>query len=317
MSNSSTLSTDTHAAGDDVVSTFFERVAGKTFLVTGPSENGIGGATVLALASGNPHTIILVGRSPLSLATMASKISQVNPAICVHMSIVDFASLQSVRHGAAALLNDTSIPRIHTVINNAAVAGAHGRTADEIEAHLHVNVVAPFLFTNLIMPKILKSGQGRVINVTDPVYTQARRDFAKYDSVPINFDPLLDGYALSKLGSVYLTLSLVKRFQYQGLKAFSAEPASLVLGTRIAIGKGITRSSETHTAQAPQQACTSILTAALDYSTPQGAYIIDCVPSRPAKVAQDVKKAEALWEICEKVVGQKFGQRTDWCIFGA
>lgn len=182
---------------------------------------------MLALATAKPHTIILVGRSPISLATVATKVSAIDASIRVHISLIDFTSLQTVRYGATMLLNDTRIRRIDAIINNAAVCSSeHGRTVDGLETHFQVNAVAPFLLTNLLMPKLVKSAEARVVNVTDSAYADAHRDFADYDSLPINFDPLVDGYAQSKLSNVYFTLSLGRRFRSDGLRAFSVDPGS-------------------------------------------------------------------------------------------
>jgi NAD(P)-dependent dehydrogenase (short-subunit alcohol dehydrogenase family) len=61
-----------------------------------------------------------------------------------------------------------------------------------------------------------------------------------------------------------------------------------------------------------EQGCSTALVAALDpgLAAPDnegnGIYLDDCQPLEPASFARDPKAAKKLWELSEKLVGQKF-----------
>lgn len=72
------------------------------------------------------------------------------------------------------VLSWDDVPTINILVNNAAVMNIPDRTLSEdgIEIQFATNHIGHFLFTCLIMPKLLKAGEGslkgatRVINVT-------------------------------------------------------------------------------------------------------------------------------------------------------
>lgn len=55
-----------------------------------------------------------------------------------------------------------------------------------------------------------------------------------------------------------------------------------------------------------QQGCSTTLVAALDPSINSGDYLEDCSPAQPEAHVKDKQKAEKLWILSEKLVGQKF-----------
>lgn len=55
-----------------------------------------------------------------------------------------------------------------------------------------------------------------------------------------------------------------------------------------------------------QQGCSTTLVAALDPSINSGDYLEDCNLAEPEAHVMDERKAEKLWVLSEKLVGQKF-----------
>lgn len=55
-----------------------------------------------------------------------------------------------------------------------------------------------------------------------------------------------------------------------------------------------------------EQGCSMTLVAALDPSILSGSYLEDCVVAEPEYYARDQEKAELLWAMTEKLVGQTF-----------
>ena len=104
---------------------------------------------------------------------------------------MDLSSQQSVRAGAAEILSWSDVPTINIVVNSAGVALIQERTLSEdgIELTFATNHIGHFLFTCLIMPKLIKAAQNsskgatRVVNVSSGSPT-----FAGIRWSDINFD---------------------------------------------------------------------------------------------------------------------------------
>ena len=119
----------------------------KTIVITRASD-GVGAAAARSLRSAG-HAVVVVGRSP-------AKTRQVAKELGSDHSVVDFARLTEVRHLAAEI--DKTYPRIDVLANNAGgVFDRQHRTVDGFESTLQINHLAPFLLTNLLLPKLLES----------------------------------------------------------------------------------------------------------------------------------------------------------------
>ena len=86
---------------------------------------------------------------------------------------MDLASQSSVRTVAARINDDNTIPPINIVVNNAGVMAIPDLTLSEdgIETTYATNHIGHFLFTNLILPKLIKAAQTpstptRIVNVS-------------------------------------------------------------------------------------------------------------------------------------------------------
>ena len=104
---------------------------------------------------------------------------------------IDLSRQASVRSAAAELLSWSDVPSVDIVINSAGVMLLPERTfaEDGIEMHFATNHVGHFLFTCLIMPKLIKAAQNapkgatRIVNVTSGSPTVAAMRWSD-----INFD---------------------------------------------------------------------------------------------------------------------------------
>jgi NAD(P)-dependent dehydrogenase (short-subunit alcohol dehydrogenase family) len=77
------------------------------------------------------------------------------------------ASLAAVRQAAETVKSWTEVPHIDVVVNNVGSMGTPFMlTADGFESQFGTNHLGHFLFTNLIMGKILASKPPRVLNIT-------------------------------------------------------------------------------------------------------------------------------------------------------
>ncbi|KAF5597448.1 double substrate-specificity short chain dehydrogenase reductase 2 [Fusarium subglutinans] len=174
MTSTTSTQSNGETEGLEVAQAFSAQVLGKVVLVTGVNRGGIGYSTAEALASQGPSHLIVTSRSRTKLQesvdAMKSLYAQVNYVILQF----DLSSQQSVRAAAAELLSRDDIPKIDLLINNAGVAFLPERllSPENIEMHFATNHIGHFLFTSLILPKLIKAaeespkGATRIINVS-------------------------------------------------------------------------------------------------------------------------------------------------------
>lgn len=86
---------------------------------------------------------------------------------------LDLASLSSVRKCAKEILDEEE--RIDLLINNAGVCGCpQGLTEDGYEIQLATNHLGHFLLTLLLLPRIIRSGPARIINVSSKIHERCK-----------------------------------------------------------------------------------------------------------------------------------------------
>ncbi|UKZ69824.1 uncharacterized protein TrAtP1_010829 [Trichoderma atroviride] len=159
-----------------VAAAFPSAIAGKTILITGVNIKGLGFATAQAFASQKAALLILAGRTPAKLQESADTLAREYPGTKFRILELDLSSQRGARAAAATLNGWTDLPAIDILVNNAGIMNIPTRQLNEdgIERHFATNHVGHFLFTNLIMGKLIaaaqKPGAGkgatRVINVS-------------------------------------------------------------------------------------------------------------------------------------------------------
>ena len=158
---------DQTTKGSVLIKDFAENIKGKVILVTGCSPGGIGALYVTAIAPASPAVIILAGRTTESIAPTEKAVQEANPAVKTKLLAVDLASFKSVRRAAEEVNSWEDVPHIDLLVNNAGImACPYGVTEDGFEKQFGTNHLGHFLFTNLIMDKILKSKTPRVVSVS-------------------------------------------------------------------------------------------------------------------------------------------------------
>ncbi|KAF4826205.1 Short-chain dehydrogenase TIC 32 [Colletotrichum tropicale] len=158
--------TDKRTAGE-LATLYAAQIKGKIILTTGVSPGGVGAAFVKALATVEPALLVLAGRNPGKVQQTAEAISEQSPSVKVRTLDLDLASLEGVRKAAATGNAWDDVPRIDVLVNNAAVMAVNWATSPEgLDSQFVTNYLGPFLFTNLLIDKLLKSPAPRIINVT-------------------------------------------------------------------------------------------------------------------------------------------------------
>ena len=171
---------------------------------------------------------------------------------------LDLSSQKAVREAAAEVLSWKDVPAIDIVVNNAAVMNIPDLTIndDGLEVQFATNHIGHFLFTCLIMPKLIKAAQDnvqgatRIVNVTSLSPTMASMRWSDINYEKINktlpeaeqpdypthkiwgaIDPEnksylpLEGYNQGKVANVLFGIGANKRlFEKYGILSFAVHP---------------------------------------------------------------------------------------------
>jgi len=136
---------------------------GRTIVITG-ATSGLGRAAASQLADLGAR-VILVGRDPDKAEATRQEIVAMTGNDNVAVALADLSQLSDVRKLALKLLKDE--PRIHVLVNNAGVLLNQRRTtAEGNETTLATNLLAPFLLTQMLLPRLRESAPSRIINVS-------------------------------------------------------------------------------------------------------------------------------------------------------
>lgn len=290
---------------------------GRTILVTGTTEGGLGHHTALELARRGGR-VVLAGRSPDKLEVTRSAILAEVPGAVLERLDVDLSELDSVRTAAREA---AELGPIDVLVNNAGImAPPLRRTGDGLESQMATNHFGPFLFTGLLLPQLLASGDARVVTVSSQMHRAARR-------APVG-DPRAQRryhrwsvYAETKLANLLFTFELDRRARDKGLPllALAAHPG--FSGTHLAangqFGRGaggaasiLDAAIKAISQPAAAGAWPSLMAATADL--PGGTYV---GPSGPGQVAgapqivsarplaHDADLQRRLWEVSEETVG--------------
>ncbi|KAJ2957934.1 hypothetical protein NQZ79_g6393 [Umbelopsis isabellina] len=312
----------------EVALKFINQIKGKVIIVTGTTWGGIGAETARIIASHGAQLVIVAGRKQSALDETIAKIRQETPEANLRPLILDLGSLKSVKE-AAAQVNGYE-ENIDALINNAAVmASPYFTTSDGFEGQFGTNHLGPFVFTNLVLPKMLtsKTGEPRVVNVSSTAHWMA----------PIIFeDPSFsDGktyqkwhaYGQSKTANMLFIKELSNRYNSKGLSAFSLHPGYIQtnLQRHVDVEKEMEEAMKDYwdndVAASPEfmdsivlktvsQGASTTLVAAFDPSLkPQTDLFlnhakIDLNAAKP--YALDDANAKKLWELSERMVEQQF-----------
>ena len=191
---------------------------GQTVFITGATR-GIGLATAVGLA-GLGAQIAMVGRDRARTEVAAQQVRAAGgPA--VHTFLADLSSQADVRRLADEALE--RLPRIDVLINNAGGFWNTRRvTADGLEHTLAVNHLAPFLLTNLLLPRLQNSAPARVVIVASNAQRLGRIAFE--DLQGEHSYSGARAYNQSKLANVMFAYALARQLSPDVVTANAVHP---------------------------------------------------------------------------------------------
>ncbi|PMD43364.1 NAD(P)-binding protein [Hyaloscypha variabilis F] len=312
---------------------FSEQIRGKIILVTGISPKSIGEGVALALAAHRPDLLILASRTLSKIQAVTHSIHVSHAHVKIQEVVVDLSSLKSVRAAAEScreILGNEG-RRLDVLFNNAGINISERRLTEEgVEMQFATNHLGPFLLTNLLLPFMnIGRGGARVINTSSEAHRISPVRFSDINQTPgakVEFEDQPrrgmpegtlrgDGgyepsiaYGQSKTATILFAVGLNSR----GVKSFAVMPGTiatdLVRGMDEAGLKSLNQGNFDW--KSIDEGAATLVVAGFDpgLNDEVGVYLDDCHLKRPSKWASDPVKAEKLWALSEKMVGERFGQ---------
>lgn len=271
-------------------------------VVTGASA-GIGKETARGMAE-RGYSVVIVGRDAARTEEAAAYVRSHSKGASVSAALCDFSSLAAVRSLGASLLS--SQPRIDVLINNAGLWHPQRQLSrDGLEDTLAVNHLAPFLLTNLLLPRLQASGAARIVNVSSRLHEKLT-EFPFDDPQSERNYHGLRVYARSKLANVLFSAELAVRLQGTGVTSNALHPGDVV--SDILREKPVLRFFGKLAAplfDSPESASrTSLYVAtAKELAGVSGAYFKKQKRAKESSLAQDAAARAKLWALSEQLVG--------------
>ncbi|KAI0508903.1 hypothetical protein F5B22DRAFT_379977 [Xylaria bambusicola] len=319
-----------------VAEEYADRVRGKNIIVTGVAPQGVGEGTALAFASQQPANLLLLSRTKEKLEAIADIIQTTYPGVSVRTIVVDLASQTSIRK-AVEEVKDT-ISTLDILVNNAGVTRRLRHWTEEgIETQFGVNHIGTFLLTSLLFP-LLKAaaeksppGATRVINLSShghmlsPIrfhdYNMENKEIPQEEKPAARMPPAFakasdDGYlstiayAQSKTANILFTLYLQEHAKASGIMSYALHPGGVISSLGREHDKDVAETiaaTSKYWKNSDEGASTSLV-AALDPALDEcrGLYLADCQFFQCAEHARSRDAAQKLWELSEKLMGDKF-----------
>jgi len=192
-------------------------VKNKTIVITGASD-GIGAAAARQLHADGAK-VVLVGRSESKTKAIADELK-------ADYYLVDFAHLNQVKPLAVALLKNYKT--IDVLANNAGLIwNKRTVTGDGHELTFQVNHLGPFLLTQLLKEKLIKS-KATIITTASAASMAGRIDLYNLENEQ-NYGAFR-AYADSKLANVLFTREIDRLWGPDGVAAAAFHPGVVASG---------------------------------------------------------------------------------------
>ncbi|KAL7677222.1 hypothetical protein ACOME3_003462 [Neoechinorhynchus agilis] len=275
------------------------RLDGKTVVITGANV-GIGFETVRALAP-RGCKLILACRNEQKVSEAVALLQQEFPGANISYKIIDLNSLESVKKCATEIVNEND--KVDILINNAGIMTAPELTKDGFDIHFQANHLGHFLLTYLLLEKIKKSEQGRVINVSSLGHRFGKPDWDHMKEVK---NSSWYGYGNAKLYNILFTNGLAQRLKGTNVTANSLHPGTVDtnFGYELygkssfyyALNKIIRPIIDPFMKTSEQGAQTSIhLALCPQLSKVTGKYFSDCKEAKTSSAATNQENVDKLW----------------------
>ncbi|KAH6613090.1 putative short-chain dehydrogenase [Boeremia exigua] len=301
-------------------------ITGKVILTTGVTLGGLGATFVFEIAKYNPALLILAGRNASKIQSVIDKLRNSEETINVQTKalVLDLSSQQNVRNAAKEVL-ESSEQCIDVLVNSAGLMGGPYRKTEEgIELQFGSNYLGHWLFTNLIMPKLLAAKHPRVVNVSSGGHRYGGIRFEDWNFEDGKTYNQWVAYGQSKTGNVLFSKALARKLGSRGLQSYSLHPGvNLETSLSGAVEGGFSKEdiaeleamnkklgwTEDFDMKDLDECAATHVAAAFDprLKPYNGAYLEDGnVSDRLQPTATNPEDIDKLWKLSEKLVGQEF-----------
>lgn len=180
---------------------------GRVFLVTG-ANSGIGYETARVLA-GKGARVLMGCRSKIRAAAAIAKIREEFPQADLTYIPLDLGDLESIREAAALVGQER---RLDVLVNNAGIMMPPREvTMDGFESQFGVNHLGTFALTGLLLDKLAKGKEPRVVITSSMAHRSGRIDFDDINAEESY--SRMGRYAMSKLANLLHMYELDRRLR--------------------------------------------------------------------------------------------------------
>jgi retinol dehydrogenase 13 len=157
-----------------------------TCIITG-ADSGIGKAAAKALAARNYKLILPVrnlNRGERTLFEIMNDTGNKN----IHLYYCDLSSIKSIKEFTQKI--KSKYESIDLLVNNAgAFFSKKHLTVDGIEALFQINYLSRFMLSNLLLDLLMKSSEGKIINVNGSFHKKGKLDLSDIN-MDIKYSPI-------------------------------------------------------------------------------------------------------------------------------
>ncbi len=265
-------------------------VKGSSALVTG-ATSGIGLEAARRLAASG-FRVLVHGRSEARALGAVADVATHGTAEPVWGDFADLSQVAELAEQVAA-----SSPSLDVLINNAGVfMSDRVETRDGHETTFQVNHLAPFLLTNLLLPRLCAAPQGRVITVSSVAHFRGSPELDDLDH-RVGFEGY-PAYADSKLHNVLFAQELSARLFCDAATSNALHPGTVETKLLAAGFPDSTGSSLAEGAATPVYLATSD-----EVTHVTGAYFVGHRQAHASPKTRDPQLRRRLWEISSELVG--------------
>ena len=187
----------------------------KICIITGANA-GIGKQAAFQIAKKNMH-VILACRSRERGEAALRELMELESGLSAELAIIDMGSFESIKSFAADF--SSRFEKLDVIIHNAAVFNVTQKERKEnsegLETVWATNHLGPVLLTELLLEKLKKSENGRVLTVSSKGLLA--KPFMKVDTADPEFKSrkfsIVNAYYQSKLAQVMYTYRLAERLE--------------------------------------------------------------------------------------------------------
>jgi NAD(P)-dependent dehydrogenase (short-subunit alcohol dehydrogenase family) len=305
-------------------------LSGRRFVITG-AASGLGRESARALAA-HGASVTLLARSSERAEGAVAEVGAMVRGADLEPGVADLGDLASIRAFADSFLADHDA--LDVLMNNAGVmACPFGHTVDGFETQFGTNHLGHFLLTALLYPALRAGERPRVVTLTSAGHSRADVDLEDPNFERAEYLPWL-AYGRAKTANALFARQLARRAGSSGLLSFAVHPGGIITD----LGRHLTddllnemadfarrrsaalsetgESRNIHFKTVEAGAATQVWAATTsELVGHNGAYLADCglgvLGADPGvngfmPYLLDDEHAAALWELSERLVGQRF-----------